>query len=307
MKIKKLISLRPALLFVLFSLAFGNLFAQNESEKPGQKKIKIVTVEDDGSTSTIEKMVDADADLSEFFPENIHAPSDQEDAVISHDEEIEIGGPEGKKVVKTVKIKKNDDGTATKHVLTLENGEVVEDSETPMTAEELAELEKMHGAYPENSPGPKEGEKVIVKDLNVQVWQEEGEDQPRIVVKKRMVFIGLEDLSREDIAQLRKGNSAGGNSIANSADKPSLEVKEITLFPNPNSGKFELMATVPNSKKAVTLTVLDAQGKEILREEVEATNGQLKKELDLSQNAKGIYYLGISQGGKQIMKKIVIQ
>lgn len=83
-----------------------------------------------------------------------------------------------------------------------------------------------------------------------------------------------------------------------------LTPEEIELFPNPSDGvvtvKFKLSA-----QGAVTVTILDINGKELYRDEVKDFNGSYSHDFDLSRQAQGTYLLSIQQGDKVMSEKIL--
>jgi len=78
--------------------------------------------------------------------------------------------------------------------------------------------------------------------------------------------------------------------------------KEISIFPNPSYGKFEVKSTEFNIQN---LKIYDTLGKEIYSNS--KLNQQKSNEIDLSKSHKGIYLLKVTYGLKTYTEKIVIQ
>lgn len=87
--------------------------------------------------------------------------------------------------------------------------------------------------------------------------------------------------------------------------RESRNNSNISIFPNPNQGKFKLDMSNLTSPKA-ELTVSDLVGKVILKREFKTFNNQLSEEINLP-NAKGIYMLQLKTGDQVISRKIVVE
>ena len=84
--------------------------------------------------------------------------------------------------------------------------------------------------------------------------------------------------------------------------------EEITLFPNPNSGSFKLMATFKDMKgtKDAYLEILNAVGQVVLKEKTTIQNGQLETHVHLYDAAAGTYMLRIQAGEQTSQVKFII-
>jgi hypothetical protein len=80
-------------------------------------------------------------------------------------------------------------------------------------------------------------------------------------------------------------------------------VDGITLFPNPTDGKFYLETTKP-SNDPIKLRVMDLTGR-IVYERKQAMPETI--EIDLSGQLKGMYFLRVKFGEKEINRKLIIQ
>ena len=80
--------------------------------------------------------------------------------------------------------------------------------------------------------------------------------------------------------------------------------ENVKVYPNPNSGVFTLELTDVSSK-SVDLTMIDMLGKVVRKEEVSVSNGQVKKQIDISRLEKGIYLLNFTIDGVQHHVRVV--
>jgi|21_taG_2_1085346.scaffolds.fasta_scaffold02376_4 hypothetical protein len=83
-------------------------------------------------------------------------------------------------------------------------------------------------------------------------------------------------------------------------DDISIE-NTITIFPNPSNGLFTIK-TQDHENQTINLLVINTLGKVI--DEISFTN---KAELNLTEQAKGIYYLRLSTDNHTFVKKIVLK
>jgi hypothetical protein len=82
----------------------------------------------------------------------------------------------------------------------------------------------------------------------------------------------------------------------------------ISLFPNPNSGQFNI-ALHNLGKQSCSFTIFDELGQVVMQDVFTGNSfgGETSKTIDLSQVANGIYSVRVEIGGMQTVKKLVIQ
>lgn len=81
---------------------------------------------------------------------------------------------------------------------------------------------------------------------------------------------------------------------------------ETTVFPNPNHGAFKV--SFENAQKSnVTISIADKNAVVVYEEKLNDFKGKYEKEIDLSAQPKGTYYLNIKQGKQETNSKIVIE
>jgi membrane-associated protease RseP (regulator of RpoE activity) len=82
-----------------------------------------------------------------------------------------------------------------------------------------------------------------------------------------------------------------------------LEVNELSVYPNPNNGIFNI-AFVTSEKGEANISVLDMEGKIIYEENLKNFNGSYSGNVDISNPAAGYYIVKIKVGNKQLFRKI---
>ena len=152
-----------------------------------------------------------------------------------------------------------------------------------------AEIEKAMKEAGVNPKG-KEMKKVII--INDDGEHKEGNKTEKHYTKIVMVNLDITDASQEDVKRIGAGN------VDN-----KVEMDNMKLYPNPNDGKFNLNFSLKNKGDA-EITVYDMQGKQVYNENLPNFSGEYKKPIDISSNAKGIYFVKIQQGKHTQVKKI---
>lgn len=114
-----------------------------------------------------------------------------------------------------------------------------------------------------------------------------------IVIKKIEVL----DPSKEELKQIGKMDNTA---------KAELEIQELNLAPNPSNGHTEISLVLPK-KGNTTISVYSIDGKKIYEEKLNDFTGKYHKQLDLSANPKGIYFLNVRQNHESITKKLIVQ
>ncbi len=115
----------------------------------------------------------------------------------------------------------------------------------------------------------------------------------------RMV-VRMEEVTNTEAEALsaRSGEEFSGQS--------NLALDYFKVGPNPSNGMFNFSFEL-GSQGRTSLRVLDSNGTEVYQEDLGNFSGRYDREFDISQFAKGIYYLQITQGERAFTKKIVTQ
>jgi hypothetical protein len=77
----------------------------------------------------------------------------------------------------------------------------------------------------------------------------------------------------------------------------------VTIYPNPNNGTFEL--NVEGANETIEITIFDSKGQTVYTSS-EAKTNSLVKTLDMSKASKGVYFVKVQSGVSVTTKKLVI-
>lgn len=133
-------------------------------------------------------------------------------------------------------------------------------------------------------------EKMIIIDENT---NDNGKGEKQ-VTKMVIMKLDIRDADEKDVNRLKDQFGSVDNKV---------EVDNMKLYPNPSDGKFNLNFNLKNKGDA-EVTVYDLQGKQVYNEKLPNFSGEYNKPIDISSNAKGIYFVKIQQGKHTQVKKI---
>lgn len=85
-----------------------------------------------------------------------------------------------------------------------------------------------------------------------------------------------------------------------------LSVNDMNFYPNPGNGKFNLSFKL-EEKGNTQITILNVEGKVIYTEKLNDFSGVYDKEIDISKNPKGVYFVRVEQGAHSQLKKIILE
>ena len=85
-----------------------------------------------------------------------------------------------------------------------------------------------------------------------------------------------------------------------------LLLDNMNFYPNPNNGKFNLAFDLKD-KGDTEINIMNLEGKNIYTEKLSNFSGHYDKEMDISKNPKGSYFVRIQQGKHAQLKKIVLE
>lgn len=108
--------------------------------------------------------------------------------------------------------------------------------------------------------------------------------------------------SRMNIRISDAGDEQAGKITGNENTSQSLEVTDLTLFPNFSSGKISLSFNLA-SKGNTKVTILDSDLKQLFKDEANGFSGNYIKQIDLPKN--GVYYITVSQNGNWFIRKLI--
>lgn len=107
----------------------------------------------------------------------------------------------------------------------------------------------------------------------------------------------LVDISEEDKKLLGKQNGVGDQ---------QLQLNQMKFYPNPGNGKFNL-SFVLDEKGDTDVTVMNVEGRTVYNEQLKNFSGAYTKEIDISSQPKGIYFVKVTQGQHSLVKKLVTE
>jgi hypothetical protein len=123
------------------------------------------------------------------------------------------------------------------------------------------------------------------------------DDEPVQEVRRKVIIIKKgQDTPEEMPPDVNHDPPAGADN--------TLALRSFTAYPNPTEGKFRIeFEAEPNP---VVVSVLDAAGKEVFRDNVDNFHGYYSKEVDLTGMAQGAFVLSVEQEGKFFTDQVVI-
>ncbi len=142
----------------------------------------------------------------------------------------------------------------------------------------------------------------VMKNIEIIEMETLGDNsgEPQIIHVKIMV----RDLENADLSILKDAFVPAASNGKTLPDE-SLRIN-LKQYPNPTAGKFTVSFDTPE-KGTLNVRIADSVGKLVFNETLDNFSGQYQKELDLSDNAKGVYFLQIVQNGKTLNKKIILE
>jgi len=80
----------------------------------------------------------------------------------------------------------------------------------------------------------------------------------------------------------------------------------IAVYPNPNNGQFVIESNT-TAVKEVEMNITDINGRLIIHKQLKNTSGAFKEMIDLRNEAKGVYFIKLSNNGVNKVFKVIIQ
>ncbi|MCB0396288.1 MAG: T9SS type A sorting domain-containing protein [Flavobacteriales bacterium] len=240
-----------------------------EGDHDGTKDVRIRKYKDEEGRTHVEKQVEVIVGDGPGEGEDIriiHKPSD---------------GADGER--KEIRIEKSVDENGKTVIHQYVNGEEISPDGSDDGLIEIIEID------PEG-----DGEDVEVTVDHDVVVDENGNErhEKRVVIIKR--------ISGQDKSELKKKGDVG-----EAMELEELEAANLQFYPNPNDGRFHLSFAL-EGKQPVQVRVVDLQGKVVFEEEVAGFSGQYSRDIDISGEGSGVYFLQVLQNKKAMTRKIVI-
>jgi hypothetical protein len=126
-----------------------------------------------------------------------------------------------------------------------------------------------------------------------------------ITKPSRAIFI-VRKAQVEDATKAEKEQLKATGAPVEMKSREELKVEEISYYPNPNNGRFNLKFTLKN-KGTTVVRIMDEKGKEVFVDTVEKLAGEYERQIDLTPFGRGMYFLQVAQGGRYHTKKLLVQ
>ncbi len=97
----------------------------------------------------------------------------------------------------------------------------------------------------------------------------------------------------------------GEKDLSLETDAPELKLENLEIFPNPTEGKLNIKFKSP-SEDEVMLKILNVEGKEMYKENLNGNKGDFEKTIELKNGKSGVYIIRIEQDGKMTTEKVII-
>lgn len=278
--------MKTTILMSAFLLSATLLSAQT-GNKPATVRIKKIE-----NINGVEKITDTTFTTTD--PHSIHLDNGTIDVVgDDHDAEIikKVIIHDGNGEVITEDIGSHEGATMKKIVIDEKDGEVLTEELQKQIDEEVEKAMKDAGVDTK-SKGTKKI--IVINETEAKVGDHKAEAFTKVVVVKKS------DLKNADEADIKRlGKSVGEND-------GKLKIEKMNFYPNPNNGKFNLSFTLAE-KGDTEISILNIDGKVVYKEKLANFSGNYEKEIDISKNAKGVYFIKVEQGKHSQVKKIVME
>jgi hypothetical protein len=96
------------------------------------------------------------------------------------------------------------------------------------------------------------------------------------------------------------------NQFSTGVNTASL-VRDIALYPNPTTGRTLVTFRTSIPVKDVQLVVTDLTGRVLSQQSYDGSSTQVRAEVDLTGQARGVYFVEVRANGEKLVKKLVVQ
>jgi hypothetical protein len=80
--------------------------------------------------------------------------------------------------------------------------------------------------------------------------------------------------------------------------------KILSIYPHPNTGLFTVRF-VPEHEGMVTVTITGANGEQVANFQERASGGEYRRSVDIRSFPAGVYFVQVTQGGRNWVRKVV--
>lgn len=148
-----------------------------------------------------------------------------------------------------------------------------------------------------NIPNEATSKKIIIVETSGETNEENLKAGPKQLTKVIIKTHKVVDPTKEELKLLGKNERTAG---------APLELRELSFAPNPSNGITGIDLILPK-KGPTTISVYNLNGVLVYEEKLEDFTGRYQKQLDLSHQPKGIYFLSVTQNEENITKKLIIE
>lgn len=91
----------------------------------------------------------------------------------------------------------------------------------------------------------------------------------------------------------------------NTVSPKTIQLKEFNVFPNPGQGMFQISYKASETEE-IQINVFNNSGVKVYSEKITNQQKEFTKNINLSKEAKGIYYIELITNGKKSVEKIIL-
>lgn len=164
-------------------------------------------------------------------------------------------------------------------------------------SEEMEWLQTELGEELKKMPNEASCKQIIIVESNTETSDENSKASPKKLTKVIIRTQKVTDPTKEELKLLGKSENT---------QVPPLELRELSFAPNPSNGITGIELVLPK-KGPTTISVYNLNGVLVYEEKLEDFTGRYQKQLDLSQQPKGIYFLSVTQNDESITKKLILE
>lgn len=150
-----------------------------------------------------------------------------------------------------------------------------------------------------NHSGAFQDYKVFVTE-NEEVKEMPKEEAMEIKEADDIVQVAFQNVTEEEAEDMKDDMGIDMPVINN------LQIEQLTVFPNPTQGRFNVKFDLPNSGETI-IQIYNSAGQVVYNRNLGDYTGQFNDQLDISNNARGLYFVMISQGTTSISRKLILQ
>jgi hypothetical protein len=139
-----------------------------------------------------------------------------------------------------------------------------------------------------NEPGREEDIKImsIGRDENKQeVLKENGNKEISIICTGKIDHNGIANEAK------------AGEELHTAIEEPAPGLNNVKIYPNPSQGQFHISFNLVEPG-AISIRIVDGQGKEMCSQLIDNYKGQFEKDIDASAFASGIYSVEVKTGSE---------